>query len=162
MNIIKSFFVAITFLMSLNFLQAANFDSFWNQDSDKAIEKAKAENKVLLILFTGSEWCGWCVKLKKEVLDNSKFESLARKKLVCIVIDTQMGNDSKISYVNKKFTEKYKELDEKYGVRGYPTTVLIAPNGKTKKFSGFKPLKDYMAEIEALVATTEAEASKAK
>ena len=59
----------------------------WTTDYKAALTKAKAENKNILIDFTGSDWCGWCIKLHREVLDKPEFIDYAKKNLVLLYLD---------------------------------------------------------------------------
>ena len=59
----------------------------WTLDIDAALKQAKAENKKVLLLFTGSDWCGWCIKLKREVLEKNEFKKFAKKNLVLVYFD---------------------------------------------------------------------------
>ena len=96
----------------------------WMLDFDKAYAKAQKENKPLMILFTGSDWCSWCIKLDKEILSKSEFDKYAKANLVLLYCD--FPNQKKIS---KSQTEHNKKLADEYGIRGYPTVVVL---GKEK------------------------------
>jgi thioredoxin-related protein len=107
------------------FWQASAAESIWLTDLTKAQAQAKAENKIVLIDFTGSDWCGWCIKLKKEVLDTPEFKEYAAKNLVLVELDFPR---------NKPQTADQKkanaELSKKYNIEGYPTLVLLDKEGK--------------------------------
>src|SRR5712671_809845 len=59
----------------------------WDDDYAKALAQAKAEKKLLLMDFTGSDWCGWCIKLDKEVFSKPEFKEYAKKSLVLVEVD---------------------------------------------------------------------------
>src|SRR5215510_5062596 len=59
----------------------------WLTDARAAQNKAKAENKLVLLDFTGSDWCGWCIKLKREVFDQPEFAQFAGSRLVMVTVD---------------------------------------------------------------------------
>ena len=59
----------------------------WMTDLEAAKAKAAAENKAVLVDFTGSDWCGWCIRLRKQVLDTPAFEAYARDKFVLMEVD---------------------------------------------------------------------------
>src|SRR5512140_2965556 len=59
----------------------------WMTDVPKALEKAKTENKLVMLDFTGSDWCGWCIKLNKEVFSKPEFIEYAAKNLVAVEVD---------------------------------------------------------------------------
>src|SRR5690242_19664467 len=62
-------------------------ESGWITDAAKAQETAKAEKKLVLLDFTGSDWCGWCIKLHKEVFSTPEFEKYAKENLVLVEVD---------------------------------------------------------------------------
>ena len=59
----------------------------WLTDTKTALEKARQENKAVLLDFTGSDWCGWCMKLKSEVFDQPEFAQFAQANLVLVEVD---------------------------------------------------------------------------
>ena len=59
----------------------------WETDFAKASAKAKAEGKHILIDFSGSDWCGWCIKLDKEVFSKKAFKSYAKENLILVLAD---------------------------------------------------------------------------
>ena len=67
--------------------QSARAESDWLNDYKKAQEQAKAGNKILLLNFTGSDWCGWCIKFDKEVLSQPQFKEFAHNNLVLVELD---------------------------------------------------------------------------
>ena len=98
----------------------------WLTDYDKALEQAKKEDKKLLIDFTGSDWCGWCIRLDKEVFSKDEFKKYAADNLILLEID--FPNKKKQPAELKKANEA---LAKKYGIRGFPTIVVL--DGKEKK-----------------------------
>ena len=100
--------------------------SIWTTYSKTALDKAKKENKYILMDFTGSDWCGWCVKLTKEVFSQPEFITYATNSLVCIKVD--FPSRKKISPEQKKINDK---LSKDFGIRGFPTIYLLNPDGKT-------------------------------
>lgn len=99
-------------------------DSQWTDSLDKAIAQAKAEGKVILLDFTGSDWCGFCKKLKAAVFDTDDFKAYAKQNLVLVEVD--FPHQKQLSAEVKAQNEK---LKEKYRPDGYPTVVFITPNG---------------------------------
>lgn len=117
------------FLMSLitalSLLQVAASDASWLTDLPKAQAQAKAENKLVLMNFTGSDWCGFCIKLHKEVFSKSEFKEFAAKHLVLVEVD--FPQEKKQSQELKKANAA---LEKKYKVGGYPTLVILNGDGK--------------------------------
>ncbi len=103
----------------------SSFCAEWLTDLDKALEIAKKEKKIVLINFTGSDWCGWCIKFKKEVLSTEEFAKYADKNLVLVELD--FPSKKKLSDELKKTNSA---LKEKYKVNGFPTFVVLNAEGK--------------------------------
>lgn len=97
----------------------------WHTDLAKAKEKAAAENKQILINFTGSDWCGFCIKLQKEVFSKPEFAEFANKQLVLVELDFPRNKEqsAELKAANKKLQEQYK-------VSGFPTLILLDSHGK--------------------------------
>ena len=97
----------------------------WTTNYPKALEQAKTENKPILLDFTGSDWCGWCMKMKKETLDTPAFKQYAKQNLVLVEVDFPQ---------NKPQTSKVKEqnqgLSKQFKISGYPAFVLLDKDGK--------------------------------
>lgn len=97
----------------------------WETNYEAALAQAAKSNKMVLIDFTGSDWCGWCQKLDKDTFSQPAFQSYAEKNLVLLELDfpqTVPQTDA----VKKQNAE----LAKKFGVEGYPTLVLLNSKGK--------------------------------
>jgi len=116
----------------------------WHTDVPKAIAKAKAEHKLVLLDFTGSDWCGWCMKLKEEVFDTAEFEAYAAKNLVLVEVD--FPREKKLSAEQKAAN---KALAAKYQVKGYPTIWVLDGTGMPVAKLGYMPggPKAFIAEL---------------
>ena len=68
-------------------VQAGAAEINWTTDVPKAAEKAKAEKKLVMLDFTGSDWCGWCIKLNKEIFSQPEFVEYAQKNIVAVELD---------------------------------------------------------------------------
>ena len=97
----------------------------WLTDAPKAQAQAKKESKLVMLDFTGSDWCGWCIKFKEEVLDTKEFKDYADKNLVLVEVD--FPHKKKLSDEQKKANDA---LGKKYNVDGYPTYVVLNGDGK--------------------------------
>jgi len=99
-------------------------DAQWLTSVPEATAKAKKENKLVLLDFTGSDWCGWCKKLDAETFSKPEFTGYARKKLVLVEVDfpAQKPQSAELKAANKA-------LQAKYRVNGYPTLVVLKPDG---------------------------------
>jgi len=135
-------------LASAAFYQATAAEGEWLTDLAKAKEKAKAENKLVLMDFTGSDWCPPCKALFKNVLSSAEFVEYAKTNLVLVELDfpTSKKQSAELKKANAELAEKFK-------VDGYPTIILLDSNGKELRrnsgYSGEKP-KEFIAKIEAL------------
>ena len=129
------------------FLQAGAAELTWTTDLPKAIEKAKAEKKLVLIDFTGSDWCGWCIKLKDEVFSKPEFAEYAQKNLVPVEIDFPRKKQQ-----SAELKKANAELAKKYGIRGYPTIVVLDGEGKKVGQLGYMKggPKAFIGEVEKL------------
>lgn len=107
------------------FWQVNAADAVWLTDLPKAQAQAKAENKIVLMDFTGSDWCGWCIKFKKDVLDTPEFQAYAAKNVVLVEVDFPNKKDQ-----SAELKKANKSLEEKYKVEGFPTLVVLDKDGK--------------------------------
>lgn len=100
----------------------------WHTDVNEALEIAIKENKKVMLFFTGSDWCGWCIKLQKEVFKTSDFEKWSND-LVLVELDfpRRTPQDEAIRAQNQQLQAMFK-------VRGYPAVHFVSPeklpNGK--------------------------------
>jgi thioredoxin-related protein len=97
----------------------------WTEDYAGALARAKKEHKMVLVDFTGSDWCIWCQRTDKEVFETQKFKDYASKKLILLRVD--IPRDKPQSDTLKKQNAK---LVEKYGVEVFPTLVVLDPDQK--------------------------------
>ena len=122
----------------------------WFDDYEAARKKARNENKQILVLFTGSDWCGFCIKLRKNVLDKTSFKSFARKNLVLVYADSP-----KHTKLSKHLVEQNKMLRRKLAGSsgGVPHTVIITPDEEILgNISGCpKDPKDYLKQLSDIV-----------
>ncbi len=98
----------------------------WMTDFEAAKAKSVAENKPLLVDFTGSDWCTWCIKLKQDVLSKAEFEQYIADKFIPVEIDIPMNAD-KVG--GEEQCEKNRLLCEEYGVEVFPTVMVLTPEG---------------------------------
>jgi protein disulfide-isomerase len=91
----------------------------WETNFETAVKKAKKEKKKLLLNFTGSDWCGWCIRLDKEVFSKKEFIEYAEKNLVCVKLDFPKRKE--LSEDEKK--QNY-GLASEFKVTGFPTIYI--------------------------------------
>lgn len=136
-------------IAALALVRAGAAEVPWMTDLPKALEKAKAEKKLVMIDFTGSDWCGWCIKLNKEVFSTPEFVKYAEKNLVPVEIDFPRAKKqpAEVKAANQALQKKYK-------VQGYPTIIVLNSEGKQIGELGYMPggPKAFIAELEKLKA----------
>jgi thiol:disulfide interchange protein len=107
----------------------------WSEDYAAAVTQAKKEHKLILLDFTGSDWCIWCKRIDAEVFDTSQFKDFADKKLVLVKLDYPREHPQAdvIKAQNAKMLEKF-------GVTGFPTLVVLGSDEKVVLTQeGYKP-----------------------
>ncbi|MEE9431473.1 MAG: thioredoxin family protein [Melioribacteraceae bacterium] len=104
----------------------------WHTNLEQAIVIAEKENKQILLQFSGSDWCHWCKRLNEEVLETKEFENYAQDNMVLVNLDypKSIPQTDKVKEYNQKMLQKY-------GVRGFPTVLLLDKTGKVVKQTGF-------------------------
>lgn len=100
-------------------------EGLWMHDFEAAKAKAAKEGKPIFINFTGTDWCGWCIKLEKEVFSQKAFQDYAKENLVLVEVDFPKKKEQ-----SAELKEQNKKLDKEYGVEGYPTLYLLDAQGK--------------------------------
>jgi len=99
-------------------------DSSWLTSVPDAKAQAKKENKLVLLDFTGSDWCGWCKKLDAETFSKPAFADYAKKNLVLVEVDFPHAKA-----LSADLKAANKALKEKYEVTGFPTLVVMKADG---------------------------------
>src|SRR6185503_5566950 len=138
--------IALGLLLGFVATQVFAGEGEWLTDLAKAQEKAKAEKKMVLVDFTGSDWCPPCKALHSNVLTSEEFSKFAKDHLVLVEIDFPRSKPQ--SDTQKKAN---KELAKKHEVTGYPTVIVFDSQGKelSKKVGYDKSTtaKDYVADL---------------
>jgi protein disulfide-isomerase len=125
--------MAAALMAALGFARSARADEIkWLTNYDEAVKQAKAEKKSILVDFTGSDWCPWCIKLHNEVFSQKDFETWAAKNVVLLELDfprkTQLPDDLK---------KQNNDLLKKYKIKGFPTVLFLDTDGNVKGKSGY-------------------------
>ena len=95
------------------------------EDFDSVLKSAKADGKKIILQFSGNEWCPPCQMLDKFIVNTKEFAKYANEKLHMVVADFSRYGEPH----NKKYAKRYKELAEKFNLRGFPTLIIMSPNG---------------------------------
>lgn len=105
----------------------------WVTDFAKAKAQAKAEKKDLLVDFTGSDWCSWCMKLDEEVFSQASFTAAAPKDFVLVKLDFPRKKEQPA-----ELKEQNKKLQKQYPIQGYPTVLLMDAEGHVYGATGYQ------------------------
>lgn len=115
----NKFFLIITLLLLIRTLYGAPTLS-WETDYQQALAKGHVEKKPLLLYFTGSDWSGWGMKMKKEVLDSEAFQSAITPNFVCVEIDFPQ-----YKLLSSEKIAQNRKLKEQFQVKEYPSLILL-------------------------------------
>ncbi len=117
----KQFLVFIIIVLTQT-KNAQTVDLNWHTDLSKAVSISLNEKKPIMLFFTGSDWCGWCMRLKKEVFNHEKFKSWSDNKIILVELDFPRRKKLEPNILNQN-----RELARIFGVSGYPTCWLVKP-----------------------------------
>jgi thioredoxin-related protein len=106
----------------------------WLTDFEKAKAEAAARKVPIVADFSGSDWCGWCIKLNREVFSQPEFKAYAGRDAV--LFEADFPRDKPQTEALKK---QNRELAERYGVEGFPTVLLLDAEGKVLARTGYRP-----------------------
>jgi len=144
--------IAILFLfpmMQLLHAETKKNDTIqWTTNFAQASELAKKTERPILLFFTGSDWCGWCTKLEKEILENQEFMGATADKLIFVKLDYPMKK--KLDAATAKQNE---ELQKKFAIKGFPTIVLLDPDQQPIGITGYRAGggKQYAAHLMKMI-----------
>ena len=124
-------FLAILMTVALTSMAFAAKEG-WIDDLEKAKAQAKAENKKILLDFTGSDWCGWCKKLDAEVFSQQAWKDYAAKHLVLVEVD--FPHSFQLPEATKKQNDA---LAKKFNISGFPTIIITSASGQKKGELGY-------------------------
>ncbi len=105
----------------------------WHTSMRAAMAAARAERKVILVNFTGSDWCPWCIRLHDEVFSQPPFMDYAARQLILLTVD----------FPRKKWQtpaqkRENADLARRYGIEAYPTILLLDPDGRVIGQTGYR------------------------
>ena len=128
--------------------KSSNEEVIWIEDYQQALELAKQSDKIILVNFTGSDWCVWCHRLTDEVFTKSEFIDYANSNFVLLKIDFPNNIEQP-----KEVVEANNALARKYDVRGFPTILLIDKDENVIATTGYQPggAKEYVNHLKELI-----------
>jgi len=123
-------------LLLLSLILGLSINVNWLGDFNEATTEAAKSHKYILINFSGSDWCGPCIRERKEILENDVFEKYASDHLILVRADFPRQKKNQLSKEQTKLNEA---LADKYNPEGkFPYTILVDENGKVvKDWDGF-------------------------
>ncbi|MFL6516344.1 MAG: thioredoxin family protein [Chthoniobacterales bacterium] len=131
----KHHLLALALLLSLSFCLPATVraDASWETNLKKAQDQAKASNKLVFLDFTGSDWCGWCIRQDKDIFSKPAFKEYASKNLVLVEVDFPREKEQ-----STDVRKQNQQLAQEYGVQGFPTIVVLNGAGqKVWRYDGY-------------------------
>lgn len=105
----------------------------WLTSWEAAVKESEQTGKPILMDFTGSDWCGWCMKLKAEVFETPEFQQWAAQNVVLLEVDFPRG-----TALPEEQARQNDELASKYGIQGFPTIVFADHTGKELGTIGYE------------------------
>lgn len=127
--------LTIVMLLMLSF-QA--FSQNWQTNFEEAKAIASKEDKIIVLVFQGSDWCAPCIKLDKEIWATEEFQDIAKDKFVMLQADFPRRKKNKLSEEQQEHNNK---LAEKYNTNGYfPFVVVLDKNGEELGSLGYEKI----------------------
>ena len=111
----------IAFLTLTSMSMQAQEELTWHTDMSKATDISIKENKPMFLFFTGSDWCGWCIRLQKEVFKTPEFIKWAKENVVLVELDFPRKNEQ-----TDAVKMQNAQLQQQLQVRGYPTVWFVS------------------------------------
>ncbi len=111
----------IAFLTLTSMSIQAQKELTWHTDMSKATDISIKENKPMFLFFTGSDWCGWCIRLQKEVFKTPEFIKWAKENVVLVELDFPRKNEQ-----TDAVKMQNAQLQQQLQVRGYPTVWFVS------------------------------------
>ena len=106
----------------------------WHTDMNKAVAISAKEKKPMLLFFTGSDWCGWCIRLQNEVLKTPEFAAWAKKNVVLVELDYPRRTPQ-----TPEIQKQNAELQQGFQIQGFPTIYFVNAENKDGKVN-FLPI----------------------
>ena len=113
--------IFIAFIALFSFSTQAQEGLTWHTDMSKATDISIKENKPMFLFFTGSDWCGWCIRLQKEVFNTPEFIKWAKESVVLVELDFPRKNEQ-----TDAVKMQNAQLQQQLQVRGYPTIWFVS------------------------------------
>ena len=103
----------------------------WSTDMSKAKDEARKENKLILLSFSGSDWCGPCIRMRSEIFESEVFQKMADTQLILVNADFPRMKKNQLTLQQQELNNK---MADHYNSKGrFPFTLLLDENGKVLK-----------------------------
>jgi thioredoxin-related protein len=122
--------LALTLFLVLGSMTIQAQELTWQTDMNKAMELSKKEKKPLLLFFTGSDWCGWCMRLQKEVMKTPEFTKWANDNVILVELDFPRNTPQ-----SPEIKKQNMELQQTFAIQGYPTVWFVNATKKDGKIN---------------------------
>ena len=121
----------------------------WLTSFDDAKAEAAKRKVPILADFSGSDWCGWCIKLDREVFSKSEFKEYAGANLVLLMVDFPRSKEQ-----SAEVKKQNSKLSDQYQIEGFPTVLLLDAQGKELARTGYQPggAAAYVAHLKSLIS----------
>ncbi len=137
------------FISIILFVTSLGFSQDWNYNFEEAKKLAAEQNKNIVIVFSGSDWCAPCIKLDKNIWQSDAFKKEAGDNWIIVKADFPR---KKANTLSKEQTEHNRKLAEKFNLEGsFPLVVVLDKTGKVLGKMGFKNVspEEYIKMIHA-------------
>ncbi|MBA3957166.1 MAG: thioredoxin family protein [Parachlamydiaceae bacterium] len=131
-NSLVACFVFLTSLLNMSQVQASQIN--WLTNYDEAVKQSRSLSKPIVLFFTGSDWCGWCIKLENESLGTNEFAETAGDKFIFVKLDFPLNSKQ-----SPEITAQNKRLQRQFDVTGYPTIVILDSKQQKIGTTGYRP-----------------------
>lgn len=132
---IALFLVASTMAVQAQDKKEKGKDLVWYSNVKEAMKVSKKKKKPLLLFFTGSDWCGWCIRLQTEVFKTPEFTKWAKDNVVLVELDFPRKKQ-----LPAELQKQNMELQQTFQVRGYPTVWIVNATTNKDKQVNFEQL----------------------
>lgn len=122
--------LALTLFLVLGSMTIQAQELTWQTDMNKAMELSKKSHKPLLLFFTGSDWCGWCMRLQKEVMKTPEFTKWANDNVILVELDFPRNTPQ-----SPEIKKQNMELQQTFAIQGYPTVWFVNASKKDGKIN---------------------------
>lgn len=127
------------------------FSQDWRENYEEAVSVAKDQNKPIILVFAGSDWCAPCIKLDKSIWSSEEFKSYASRNYVLYKADFPRKKGNQLS---KNISQQNAALADKFNPRGhFPLVVILDGDEKVLGKTGYKKItpKEYISLVNDFV-----------